>query len=374
MIMLSNQVLQKVIQDIKKISGLECGIWDVAGICLAMTDQRVRELDADMQAFLTESALTQVKTAPDRAFFIVTEEEKPAYVLALSGVSPHQEAVGYMGVSQLTNLLTAYQEKMDKNRFFQHLLTVNMPAVDAYNQAKKLRIPVEQKRVVFAIEAKQEGKDLVLETLKGLFATGTGDFVTAIDEKRVILIKALEAEQAYPEIERIARMTVDTLNAEAMVSVRVAYGQIITEINDLPRSYQEAMAALEVGRVFYGDRNILAYRELGIGRLIQQLSASLCEMFLQEVFRGTAVEAFDEEELTTVYTFFNNNLNISETARQLFVHRNTLVYRLEKIEKKTGLDVRVFEDAVTFKIAMMVADHLRAMEQAKIKMGENAVG
>ena len=149
---------------------------------------------------------------------------------------------------------------------------------------------------------------------------------------------------------------------EAMVSVRVAYGTLIDELRDVSRSYKEASVALEVGRVFYAEKNILAYDRLGIGRLIHQLPGSLCEMFLKEVFEGDAVDLFEEDELTTVYTFFDNNLNISETSRQLYVHRNTLVYRLEKIQKRTGLDVRVFDDALTFKIAMMVADHMRNMK------------
>ena len=147
-----------------------------------------------------------------------------------------------------------------------------------------------------------------------------------------------------------------------MVSVRVAYGTLIDELRDVSRSYKEASVALEVGRVFYAEKNILAYDRLGIGRLIHQLPGSLCEMFLKEVFEGDAVDLFEEDELTTVYTFFDNNLNISETSRQLYVHRNTLVYRLEKIQKRTGLDVRVFDDALTFKIAMMVADHMRNMK------------
>ena len=143
--------------------------------------------------------------------------------------------------------------------------------------------------------------------------------------------------------------------------MRVAYGTLVDELRDVSRSYKEASVALEVGRVFYAEKNILAYDRLGIGRLIHQLPASLCEMFLKEVFEGDAVDLFEEDELTTVYTFFDNNLNISETSRQLYVHRNTLVYRLEKIQKRTGLDVRVFDDALTFKIAMMVADHMRNM-------------
>ena len=175
-------------------------------------------------------------------------------------------------------------------------------------------------------------------------------------------MKSLQPTDGYPQLHQMARELVDTLNAEAMVSVRVAFGTIVDELKDVSKSYKEADMALEVGRVFYTEKKILAYNELGIGRLIHQLPSSLCEMFLKEVFEGGEVNHFEEEELTTVYTFFDNNLNISETARRLYVHRNTLVYRLEKIQKKTGLDVRVFEDALTFKIAMMVADHMKYMK------------
>ena len=153
------------------------------------------------------------------------------------------------------------------------------------------------------------------------------------------------------------------MNTEAMANVRVSYGTIIEELKDVSQSYREAAMALDVGRIFYTERNVFSYRELGIGRLIHQLPVSLCEMFLEEVFSGKAVEQFDEETLSTVDKFFENSLNISETARQLFVHRNTLVYRLEKIQKQTGLDVRVFEDALTFKIALMVADHLKFLQE-----------
>ena len=199
--------------------------------------------------------------------------------------------------------------------------------------------------------------------MRGLYATGMKDFVTAVDERHVILVKALENTDDYQTLNRIAHEIVDTLNMEAMVGVRVAYGTIVEELKDVSRSYKEADLALQVGRVFYVEKNILAYDELGIGRLIHQLPPSLCEMFLKEVFENGPEEKFEEEELTTVYTFFDNNLNISETARQLYVHRNTLVYRLEKIQKKTGLDVRVFDDALTFKIAMMVADHMKDINE-----------
>lgn len=327
-----------------------------------MTNADSKALDAVVKRFLEDSKsqeeCEQIDMENELGLFLAEQEEAEGYVLAVKGIGPETLMAGRFGVSQLTALIQAYRERMDKNRFVQNLILDNMLLVDIYNQAKKMRIPVEQKRVVFLVEPKSEGDNLIAETLKGLFATGTKDFVTAVDEGHVILVKALERTDGYPEIDHIAKVLVDTVNMEAMTGVRVSYGTIVEELKEVSRSYKEADMALEVGRVFYEERNILAYSELGIGRLIHQLPQSLCEMFLREVFDGNAVGRFDDEELATVYTFFDNNLNISETARQLFVHRNTLVYRLEKIQKKTGLDVRVFEDAMIFKIAMMVENHL----------------
>lgn len=363
-ILLSNQVIQKVIQDIKQIAGLECSVWNMKNECLAMTSLVPKALNKKVAAFIKVAEENEVTESVNEteSMFLVREEAMPVYVLVILGESKETILPGRFGVSQMSNLLQAYRERMDRNRFMQNLILDNLLLVDIYNQAKKMKIPVEQRRIVFLIEPKNEGDNLVLETLKGLFATGTKDFVTSVDEGHVILIKALENTDSYEQVNHISRMLVDTLNMEAMVGVRVSYGTIVEELKDVSRSYKEADMALEVGRVFYEERNILGYNELGIGRLIHQLPKSLCEMFLQEVFGGNVMEHFEEEELATVYTFFDNNLNISETARQLYVHRNTLVYRLEKIQKKTGLDVRKFDDALMFKIAMMVESHMRYMK------------
>lgn len=363
-ILLSNQVIQKVIQDIKQIAGLECSVWNMKNECLAMTSLVPKALNKKVATFIKGAEKNEVTESVNEteSMFLVREEEMQVYVLVILGESKEAILPGRFGVSQMSNLLKAYRERMDRNRFMQNLILDNLLLVDIYNQAKKMKILVEQRRIVFLIEPKNEGENLVLETLKGLFATGTKDFVTSVDEGHVILIKALENTDSYEQVNHISRMLVDTLNMEAMVGVRVSYGTIVEELKDVSRSYKEADMALEVGRVFYEERNILGYNELGIGRLIHQLPKSLCEMFLQEVFGGNVMEHFEEEELATVYTFFDNNLNISETARQLYVHRNTLVYRLEKIQKKTGLDVRKFDDALMFKIAMMVESHMRYMK------------
>lgn len=361
--MLSNQILHKTVQDINEITGFDCAIWDMQGLCLVRTSENLTEYEVQVQDFREDEEEPEEMICDDMGMFRIYEDGDPIYVLFLKGDPQGMEIAGRMGASQIRNLLYAYKERMDKNRFIQNLLLDNLLLVDIYNQAKKMKIPAELKRVVFVIEPKNESDILVQETLKGLYATGTKDFVTAVDEKHIILVKSLQSTDGYPQVEQIAKELVTTLNMEAMVSVRAAYGTIVDELKDVSRSYKEADMALEVGRVFYVEKKILAYNELGIGRLIHQLPASLCEMFLHEVFEDGKADIFEEEELTTVYTFFENNLNISETARRLYVHRNTLVYRLEKIQKKTGLDVRVFDDALTFKIAMMVADHMKYMKQ-----------
>lgn len=358
--MLSNQALHKVVQSINRITGLECSVWDIRGVCLVVTNEKMKALEKEVLCFLDTAGCDACeKIQPGQGMFLVYDDEEPVYALVLQGDSAQLEIAGKLGASQLENLISAYKERMDKNRFIQNLILDNMLLVDVYNQAKKMRIPVELRRAVFLIEPKNEGENLVLETMRGLYATGNKDFVTAVDERHIILVKALEVTEDYPRLNHVARVIADTLGSEAMVSVRIAFGTIVEELKDVSRSFKEAEMALEVGRVFYAEKNILAYNELGIGRLIHQLPPSLCEMFLREVFVSEEAERFEEEELTTVYTFFDNNLNISETARQLYIHRNTLVYRLEKIQKKTGLDVRVFEDALTFKIAMMVSDHMK---------------
>ena len=359
--MLSNQVLNKVIADIHKIIGADCSIWNMNGMCLVTTDENCVGIKESVQTLLMSVSPSQEQIKKQSALFVISDNEEPEYILAIHSHVDNVEILGRLCVSQFEHLTQAYKVKVDKNRFFQNLLLDNLLLVDIYNQAKKLGIEIDAKRAVFVIEAKSEEDNIVLETMKGLYATGTKDFVTSVDEKHIILVKSLETTDSYKELNRIARTIVDMMNAEAMVNVRVACGTIVEGIKEVSRAYKEATMALDVGRIFYAEKTVLAYNELGIGRLIHQLPLSLCEMFLKEVFSGKGMEQFDEETLSTVNLFFENSLNISETARKLYVHRNTLVYRLEKIQKTTGLDVRVFDDALTFKIAMMVTKHMKSV-------------
>lgn len=363
--MLSNQVLHKIIADIHKILKVDCSVWSMQGKCLAASCPECSEVESEIAQFLQRENMGAMRIIGKIACFPISDELETVYVLAIHEVTEQIQMVGELCVSQFENLLQAYKIRVDKNHFYQNLLLDNLLLVDILNQSKKLNIDVDVKRVVFVIEPKKESDNLILETMKGLYATGTKDFVTSVDEGHIILIKTLETTDSHKELAHIANTIVDTLNTEAMVSVRVAYGTIVEEVKDVSKSYKEASMALDVGRIFYMEKNVLAYNELGIGRLIHQLPFSLCEMFLQEVFSGRAIEQFDEETLSTVNMFFENDLNISETARKLYVHRNTLVYRLEKIQKMTGLDVRKFDDALTFKIAMMVSNHMKFVQYSE---------
>lgn len=217
-------------------------------------------------------------------------------------------------------------------------------------------------RAVFLIETRLEKDNIVTELLKGMFSSQSGDYITAVDESNVILIKTLDQTVTYENLCDVAHTIVAMMNAEAMLNVRVSFGSVVQELKDVSKSYKEAKLALDVGKIFYAERNVVAYSTLGIGRLIYQLPINLCRIFIEEIFGDNLPIDLDEETLTTINKFFENNLNVSETSRQLFVHRNTLVYRIEKIQKSTGLDLRNFDDALTFKIALMVVSYMKYLD------------
>ena len=284
------------------------------------------------------------------------------HILLAKGETDDTYMVGKIAAFQIQNLLVAYKERFDKDNFIKNLLLDNLLLVDIYNRAKKLHIDTDVRRIVFIIETKNEKDTNALETVRNIFSTKTKDFITAVDEKNIILVKEVKQTESYDDMNKIAKVVVDMLNTEVMSSVHVSYGTIVNEIKEVSRSYKEAKMALDVGKIFYENQNIIAYSNLGIGRLIYQLPLPLCKMFIREIFDGKSPDEFDEETLTTIDKFFENSLNVSETSRQLYIHRNTLVYRLDKLQKSTGLDLRVFEDAITFKIALMVVKYMKYME------------
>ncbi|MFR2187934.1 MAG: PucR family transcriptional regulator [Blautia sp.] len=358
--MISSQVLQNAIDELRSITRIDLCVFDPEGRTVVSTFNG-DDISTDMVRLFNDSAADS-QVIQGYHFFKIFDDQVVEYILVARGSSEDTYMIGKVAVSEIQNLIVAYKERFDKNNFIQNLLLDNLLLVDIYNRAKKLHIEVEARRVVYMIETKQE-KDLnARELLKTLFATRTRDFITAVDERSIILIHELREDEDYEEVEQVANMMKDMLNSEAMATVRISYGTIVNEIKQVSKSYKEAKMALDVGKIFYSEKRIIAYNTLGIGRLIYQLPISLCEMFMHEVFGDNIPDSLDEETLTTINKFFENNLNVSETSRQLYVHRNTLVYRLEKLQKSTGLDIRKFDDALTFKIALMVVNYMKYME------------
>lgn len=358
--MISNQVLQATIDGLKNITRIDICVMDTEGKSLATTIDHVEEYENAVMNFVDSQADSQVLQGYQ--FFKVFDDHQLEYVILAKGDSDDVYMVGKLAAFQIQNLLVAYKERYDKDNFIKNLLLDNLLLVDIYNRAKKLHIDAQVKRIVFLVETKHEKDANALETVKGLYAGKTADFITQVDEKNIILVKEVKAGETYEDMERTAKVLVDMLNTEAMTTVHVSYGTMVSEIKDVSRSYKEAKMALDVGKIFYSDRNVIAYSSLGIGRLIYQLPMPLCKMFIKEIFGENTPDEFDEETIATINKFFENSLNVSETSRQLYIHRNTLVYRLDKLQKGTGLDLRVFDDAITFKIALMVVKYMNYME------------
>ena len=359
--MLSNQKLQNSLNEIKEISHMDTALFTAKGKLVAHTEEMPLPEALEQQVVVDfAESLAEKQTYQDYHLYKVMVEGETEYILVCLVKEESFLVCAQMAVCQIRNLVMSFAEQFDRNNFMQNIILGNMLIVDIYGKAKKHHIQ-EVPRVVFVIDT--GSKDMAMELVKNLADIRSKDFVTCVDQHSIVLIKDvshIKEEEMEERLSKIAGSLADNLHMEAMIRVRVGYGNVVTQLPEIAESYQEARMALEVGRVFYAKYDTISYGKLGIGRLIYQLPMSLCNMFIKEVFGEKIPDILDDEEaMSTINKFFENNLNISETARQLYVHRNTLVYRLERIEKAIGLDIRTFDDAMTFRIAVMVIAHMK---------------
>lgn len=359
--MISNQILQSTIDGLSEITKAEFCVVDSEGKTLASNLKESVSFVVAAKSFAASPADSQ--EIQGYHFFKIHDELQIGYILIVAGSTEESYTTGKIAAFQIQTLLIAYRERFDKDNFIKNLLLDNLLLVDIYNRSKKLHIETTARRVVIIAESSLENEYNELEILKTTFSSNPNYIVTAVDEKHLIVVKQLEDKEDYSSVEATAEKIYHLFNKGNKETVHVSYGTIVPEIREVSRSYKEAKLALDVGRIFFEDRKIIAYSSLGIGRLIYQLPIPLCKMFIKEIFGNKSPDDFDEETITTINKFFENSLNVSETSRQLFIHRNTLVYRLDKLQKSTGLDLRVFEDAITFKIALMVVQYMKYVEE-----------
>lgn len=285
---------------------------------------------------------------------------KPDYAVFIEGTDDQAAKYASILAISLSSIKQYYDEKYDRNNFVKNIILDNVLPGDITLKARELHFNADISRVVFLISIVSANEVSAYDVIQNLFPNKNKDFVFNITETEIVLVKEIKAGIDNKDLEKLARSISDTLSGEFFTKVNVGIGTPVTGIKDLARSFKEAQIAIEVGKVFDTDKTIVSYDNLGIARLIYHLPTTLCETFLKEVFKKGSIESLDHETLFTIQRFFENNLNVSETSRKLFVHRNTLVYRLDKIKKLTGLDLREFDHAIIFKIALMVKKYLAA--------------
>lgn len=352
-----SKAFQNIVSQMAEVFPKRFGIADAQGLVLASNGP---ELPSEVVEDLIYAASNN-----DKVFFkdgyaakIMTSKPYPEYVVYVEGTDEVSKYCCNAVAVAADNVRHYYDEKYDKTIFMQNIIFDNLLAFDLHQKARELHVDIDTPRAVFYIKLQEKGEVGIYEVIRNMFPDKEKDFVINIDSENIVLIKELKDVVSSAELEAMAQSILDTLNSETMLTVLIGVSTVAENINQLNNSYKEAQIALEVGKVFDEEKYILNYDSLGIGRLIYQLPIKLCELFLQEVFKKGDITTLDDETILTINKFFENDLNVSETSRQLFVHRNTLVYRLEKIYKLTGLDLRKFDQAIVFKVAMMVHKYL----------------
>jgi len=354
---MSNRLFQSIVHQMKDAVDRIIGVVDENGSVLACSE--LSRIGESISGIKEELLYTNDK------FFLngytycpINNHSKTEYIVFVEGEDNMSENLATLMCVSLSNIKALYDEKYDKSSFVKNIILDNILPTDIYVKSKELHLNADTPRIVYLIKFSQKADIIPIDVIQNLFPDKNKDYVLTVGESDVVLVRELKSVIEAKEAEKVAKSIVDTVNSEFYIKVTVGIGTVVESIRDLAKSYKESQIAIEVGKVFDNEKSIINYQSLGIGRLIYQLPSTLCEMFLQEVFKRGALEALDRETLVTIQAFFENNLNVSETSRKLFVHRNTLVYRLEKIKKLTGLDLREFDHAITFKVALMVNKYM----------------
>ena len=360
---MSNSVFQSVIIQLKEISDRTFGVMDTEGCVVSCTDMSMLGERWPDAALKVSSATDGMLTYNQKCFkAIVGSSNYFEYAVFCSGDDQASRDFCAMAYIALNNAKTYYEEKHDRGTFVKNIIMDNILPGDIYIRAKELHFSTDAPRAVFLIRQVGHGDVSTVDVLAGMFPDKLQDFVLSINEMDIAVVKQISTSTTSEELERLAASMEETLKNELRIKTVIGIGTVADHLRELADSYKEAQTAIEVGKVFDTEKSIMHYENLGIGRLIYQLPTTLCEIFLTEVFKKNSIDSLDQETLFTINKFFENNLNVSETSRKLFVHRNTLVYRLEKIKKLTGLDLRQFDHAIVFKVALMVRKYLSSRE------------
>ena len=360
---MSNSVFQSVINQLKEIPGHVFGVIDTDGCVVSSTDVTLLGERWPDAALKVAGAADGIVTFGQKTFkSILSTTGYLEYAVFCSGDDESARGLCQMAHIALNDAKIFYEEKHDRSTFVKNIIMDNILPGDIYIRAKELHFATDAPRAVFLVRQLGHADVATVDVLSGMFPDKSQDFVISINESDIAVVKQINASTTSEDLEKIARSMEDVLKNELFIKTVIGFGTVAERLRSLADSYKEAQTAIDVGKVFDTEKSIINYENLGIGRLIYQLPTTLCEIYLGEVFKKNSIDSLDQETLFTINKFFENNLNVSETSRKLFVHRNTLVYRLEKIKKLTGLDLRQFDHAIVFKVALMVRKYLSSRE------------
>ena len=360
---MSNSVFQSVILQLRDISDRVYGVIDTEGSVISCTDASLLgERWPDAALKVANSGGHAVSFAQKWFKAIVNSSDAFEYGVFCGGADEEARICCQMAHVALNEAKNYYEERHDRGTFVKNILMDNILPGDIYVRAKELHFATEAPRAVFLVRQIGNTDVSTVDVLGSLFPDKNQDFVMSINETDIAVVKQITHDTTGNDLEKLAQEMEALLNKELFLKTVIGFGTVAEHLRNLADSYKEAQTAIDVGKVFDTEKNILNYENLGIGRLIYQLPTTLCDIFLTEVFKKNSIDSLDQETLFTINKFFENNLNVSETSRKLFVHRNTLVYRLEKIRKLTGLDLRQFDHAIVFKVALMVRKYLSSRD------------
>ncbi len=360
---MTNGIFQNVISQLKDVTDRTFGVVDAEGFVIACTDVSLMGERWPEAVLKVTTSTEQTVTFAQRTFRTISSNAGFfECAVFCSGEDELAKTYCAMTCIALRNAKSFYEEKHDRGTFVKNIIMDNILPGDIYIRAKELHFATDAPRAVFLIRQIGQSDVATVDVLGGMFPDKMQDFVISINETDIAVVKQIPANATIKDLEKIASAMEETLRNELYVKIVIGIGTVANHLRELADAYKEAQTAIDVGKVFDTEKTIINYENLGIGRLIYQLPTTLCEIFLTEVFKKNSIDSLDQETLFTINKFFENNLNVSETSRKLFVHRNTLVYRLEKIKKLTGLDLRLFDHAIVFKVALMVRKYLSSRE------------
>lgn len=278
--------------------------------------------------------------------------KQPAVILACPDKLPGARDVLIIGGALVASMGSGEQHSENCFDVYRRALRGELVGAELEALSNEHQLPRVLDRCVMAFHMVQTGQSRAYELLHDIIPMQDKDVLIDMDRHTAVLIKDMSDTETMEDLAQYAQALQETLMGETAHQMTVGIGRSCHSIDELRESYAEAKRAIEVGRIFQPEDSVFVYSRLILERFLMELPQDISAAYHAMLFNRKTARLFNEEMLYTIDMFFKKDLNLSDTARQLYIHRNTLVYRLDKVQRLTGLDLRSFDDAVTFKILM----------------------